>query len=122
MSRVLYPKRDGSNFRLMRVRDGQINMCVYEKHIALHFEPWNNRYYTILRLYTRSGELIKQWKGIGFGKGCGLHVDYMNSTNDKTEVCEDGIHFFCENNEELISCEDDQISLYDLFPSLPKYE
>lgn len=110
-----------ANFRFTLLKDGRINTSFYEKHIEVVFEPRNKRHYTIIRIYSYSGSVIKQWKGIGFGKACRLGLAYLNSVCDNVEICENGIQFLCENGEELISCTDNQRSIYSLFPSLPKY-
>lgn len=110
-----------SNFLFFGAKDGRINLSVYKEHIELVFEPYCRGYKTIARVYSHSGELIKQWKGISFSCSCDLLKKYCEQTNDETEMQASEISFKCENGELFPKGEDKRRSIYDLFPSLPRY-
>lgn len=114
--------RDIPNFMFFKGRDGLINLSVYKKHIEMIFEPHCRGYKTIARVYTHSGELVKQWKGISFSQSCDRLARYCEQTDDNTAVPATEISFRCENGEIFPSEEYSDKSIYDLFPTLPRYE
>lgn len=121
MSRIYFPKDDGANILLMRLKDGQATLYAHKQHIAIFFEPNNKSYHTILRIYSRTGALVKQWKSISYGRAKALYQDFITCKADSPALPVEKIRFVCENGERFGSFTDEDVSLYEFFPSLQRY-
>lgn len=122
MSRYYFPKDEETDVLLMRLKDGQASLHAHKKHIAIIFEPNNKSYHSILRIYTRTGELVKQWKSISFGRANALYKDFIASAADSPALPVAKVRFLCENGERFGSFSDESVSLYEFFPTLQRYD
>lgn len=124
------PAPPDSKMRFLFFGDGMINIIILKEHVSFLFEPRNKHCRKIIRIYKNSGELVKQWKGISYSncldklKLFRMHNKELEITqfpNSLTLVDEVELSFYSEDGSTIWGYENKQLSIYDIFTNLPKY-
>jgi len=101
----------------------QANICIsyFEEFTYINFEIFNHggSGKCVLRIYDKSGTMIKQWKGMRYKDSLYREMDHQRDNGQKP-VSSYGRTYMA--NGVSLPLEDRTVDLYDLFPDLPRYD